>query len=551
MKGGLVINPFYAEKKYTNDQAVRIFKLNSKFSILTNSSKTCITFKATLLDGVPSPFIHIRSGIIDTQVRTLLFKYFLINPFKDIPRLYFYTNTPRGGYRKFIELSQKTEIKHEYDIQLEVYKTTYNTISSAYEPVCPYPISCLTGLDKDDTLQEIIAKLDKQEDVIITTDTLGGILQTQDNSHFSIDDTDTYRHKIWNDLTGARARANITKLGCIVMEFMDGYVTLKEYLKTAPVPDRERAISLAAYELVRLKQIGFIHGDLIFENIMYNPDYKYITNDNTNKGRALLIDFGSALIDKEVLRLQEHDWLCENMENEDVMKDHRSNKIVYEYAGRIQRFYEPYTFKYIYEKRLNATLKFREKMLEHFEKFIKDYKRLSSPDKARLLNTSLITLETIKDFIYIFVYPTSAFISEEFPYCFRVTIIDSFNLKFQEIQKLQDKAMSVLGELKKITEIGKLLPQQPKQHQTHSKRKADDLRYDEGLVKLLEEQKDRRIEQKRIMSEKLQESSHTSEDEQGSGRFVNYNKKSKVYNARKRKTLKIKYRQTKKIKRKK
>lgn len=40
-------------------------------------------------------------------------------------------------------------------------------------------------------------------------------------------------------------------------------------------------------------------------------------------------------------------------------------------------FMSPYTFKYIYEKRLNATLKFREKMLEHFEKFIKDYKRLS------------------------------------------------------------------------------------------------------------------------------------------------------------------------------
>jgi hypothetical protein len=53
------------------------------------------------------------------------------------------------------------------------------------------------------------------------------------------------------------------------------------------------------------------------------------------------------------------------------------------------------------------------------------------------------------------------------------------------------------------------------------------------------------------MSEKLQESSPTSEDDQGSGRFVNYDKKYKVYNARKRKTLKIKYRQTKKIKRKK
>lgn len=171
-----------------------------------------------------------------------------------------------------------------------------------------------------------------------------------------------------------------------------------------------------------------------------------------------------------------------------------------------------------------------------------------------MLDTSLITLETIKDFIYIFVYPTSAFTSEEFPYCFRVTIIDSFNLKFQEIQKLQDKAMSVLGELKKITDIGKSLPQQSKQHQTRSKRKTDDLRYDEGLVKLLEEQKDRTIKQKRIMSEKLQESresSPTSEDDQGSGMFVNYNKKFKVYNARKRKTLKIKYRQTKKIKRKK
>jgi len=346
--------------------------------------------------------------------------------------------------------------------------------------------------------------------------------------------------------------------------FRSGYDTLHNYLanhnKDEDEIARKRALSLASFELVRLKHIGFIHGDLIRENIMYNPDYKYITDDDNNKGRALLIDFGRTLIDKEELRKQEQNWLCENWANGNIMEDHRSNTIVYEDAGHIQRFYEPYTFIKIYSERLNATLKFRMKMIARFKDFIKDFikdykNKRTEYEKAELLKSSHITLEKINNFIYPFVYPTITLFSEEFTDCYNNSITEIFVSKFEEIQRFQDMATRIHSELKT------LVPQRVR------KRNAEDLRYGANLVNLLRSLIEDRNERKRIRRNALLESSQSSSEDsddndiEGGRRLVNYDKKHKVYNkrfshslrvnqynARIRNTLKIKYRQTKKSK---
>ena len=150
MKGGLLINNELNDIKTIVDAsaraaaAVEYFKINSTFEILTNTSANSITFKATLNAGVKSPFIQIRSDIYGQPVQYLLFKYSPLMP----PGSLIYGFDVIDRRHGTINLSTPKEIADEFLRQLKIYKESYNTISSAYEPICPYPIHYQTKLDK-------------------------------------------------------------------------------------------------------------------------------------------------------------------------------------------------------------------------------------------------------------------------------------------------------------------------------------------------------------------------------------------------------------------
>ena len=386
MNGGLLLNDTYESKSI--EAAIDFFKTNSTFSILTNSSIACITFKAVLKDEFESPFIHVRSCIIEKPVRTLLFKYFPINTLNDELDLAFVTDQPRSEVYNYIQLAQISEIKKEYNLQLEIYQKTYNTISSAYEPVCPYPIHCFTDLDKDETITEIIAKLNntdpkKESNILIITDTLGGAVGTDDDAEILY----TTKNGAWFKENGSNARELITKIGCIVMEFMDGYTTLKEYLEDASDDDSKKAKSLTTYEAVRLQHIGILHEDRHYSNIMYNPDYKYITNeDDEHTGRALLIDFGRSrrLYPNEIT-----DY------NNTRTEETEENKLVTIYQWSLFPFYyifsDPYTFNEIYRRRLEVTLEFRKTMIQDLESLLTTSPLSTAEGKKAQLKLDLIT----------------------------------------------------------------------------------------------------------------------------------------------------------------
>jgi len=586
MKGGFLFNPYHPGRITSNEDAVTYFQLNSKFSLLTNSSSASITFKATLKPEAVSPFFHTRSSIFGEEVKTLLFKYFLITPAefggtsadsKEVCLLY--THKIREAGRMYIESTTVAQIKHEYSIQLDIYQKTYNTISSANEPVCPYPISYSTDLAKDGTIQEIIGKLDPDapdtaNTISIIKDNLYGNIDTQaDAAYISSYNTIT-RKQTPQPERGAQARQKITTLGCIIMEFMEGYITLAEYLEIPGLDRdaRERALSLAAYELLRTRYYGFMHGDLYKQNIMYKSDHEYITtdgNDKGHKGRALLIDFSRSEINKQKQITEEDTWLT-SICGSTTYKEYLDRSIVYDTkTGLLEfylKFYGKYTFKYIYERRLKSSLKFREKMIDHFKMFIKN-KDYSKPLLER--SQSLITLETIQetvnDFIYPFLYPTPEFIGEdgeEFPDHFNKNITVLFVSTFGEIVKLQEDANNVLEALQRLEETNDLLSEQLEQleqlEQTSKKQKTDALPYHKGLVILLRSVLLRR--EQRRKKDKLVCGSQGSQGE-GGGRLINYDKNHKVYNkrfphslrvnqynGRIRNTLKIKYRQTKKSK---
>ena len=485
MKGGLLLNDTHESK--TIEDAIEFFKKNSTFSILTNSSVACITFKATLKDGIESPFIHIRSGIIEQPVRTLLFKYFPVNPSRNAESelVSFYTCNPREGGKKFIELSQEAEIKREYDIQLLLYETTYNTMSSAYEPVCPYPIHWSTDLHKEDTIQEIIKQLDeanKEKDIFIITDTLCGNLNelieedSEDESHFTIYDKTTKKevtrdpnHPILGeDIVGGEARARIKTLGCIVMEFMDGFITLNKYLKTTTNEDNiNKSKSLAAYEVVRLKQIGlidqqmgFIHGDLFLDNIMYNPEYNYITNkvDKDNyKGRALLIDFGQSSIDFKALAEEEKTFYLKYDEHIDV----------YERKEKYLRFYPPYTFEEIYTRRLDASLTFRETRILELREILERYETLSKKEQTKFVKSEKIQLK-----LDIITNSEKKLEYEAFNDSLDAIIIPILKSRNSRIQELKVLEMNIEGEIFDMDILRKREPELGEGIHSHKTHKA-------------------------------------------------------------------------------
>ena len=59
---------------------------------------------------------------------------------------------------------------------------------------------------------------------------------------------------------------------------------------------------MGLYELDKMHQAGYIHGDYHYENVLINPSYNYFEK---NSGRAIIIDFGcSTIANNEESRLE-------------------------------------------------------------------------------------------------------------------------------------------------------------------------------------------------------------------------------------------------------
>jgi hypothetical protein len=89
------------------------------------------------------------------------------------------------------------------------------------------------------------------------------------------------------------------KLGIIAMSFAQNYDTLHNVLKnTNNAAQKIMYQYLAVYELLRLYDIGYMHGDYHTQNILINTNYKYSNIEDVYLGRALIIDYGLAFKNK-------------------------------------------------------------------------------------------------------------------------------------------------------------------------------------------------------------------------------------------------------------
>ena len=169
--------------------------------------------------------------------------------------------------------TQTNEFLDEIKIQVDVYKKTNTHLEAVCPPILYVNMFSNAG-DKSPVsvfLTDVIKKMDERSKP--TIEYLKNIYDTSRNNGNSQ-----------------------LKLGIIVMAFAENYDTLHNVLKkTERIYTKMHYQMLAAYELVRLYNIGYFHGDSHLHNILINTDYIYKADDVddfSNRGRCLIIDYG-------------------------------------------------------------------------------------------------------------------------------------------------------------------------------------------------------------------------------------------------------------------
>jgi hypothetical protein len=99
------------------------------------------------------------------------------------------------------------------------------------------------------------------------------------------------------DLNTIFSNIEITGFGLLVMEFLEGFEPLGDFIEKRNPQIQTLTCALAAHELIRMYDLTeYLHGDFHLNNFMINPNYPYI---GSNPGRVIIIDFGSSYKLKE------------------------------------------------------------------------------------------------------------------------------------------------------------------------------------------------------------------------------------------------------------
>ena len=304
-KGGLRI-----DTRYTPKTAFDYFISNSYIEVLTYSGSGGILFKSELKIGndiagnpIKSPYISSRSNNPNQLVKFLLFKLCFLNRLSE--NFVIYDNRGDDQWEhKTIDIMGTTanEFISEIKIQLDVFN---KSIDKFLEPICPGIVHAWiyrSEIDKRSFLNHFLtpayisgATPRQNRDVKKEIMAPGLSVIEQNKLRFILKkvlDDDLFRSQYMARLAGQAGTPPWFQWGLFAMESLENFVTYRQAAyNNAGFTQLKLYAELAMYELSRLYQIGYLHGDPNASNAMVNPDYKYIEGAT---GRVILIDFGLA-----------------------------------------------------------------------------------------------------------------------------------------------------------------------------------------------------------------------------------------------------------------
>jgi hypothetical protein len=297
-KGGLGI-----ANGYTPKEAFDYFISNSYIEVLTYSGAGGILFKSELKPDIQSPYISSRSNNPNQPVKFLLFKLCFLNRLSK--NFVIYDNSGIDQWEhKPIDIMGTTaaEFISEIEIQLDVFN---KSIDKFLEPICPGIVHAWiyrSEIDKRSFLNHFLTPAyisgatprqnrDVKEEIMepdlppIEQNKLRFILK-------KVLDDDLFRSQYMARPENQTGTPPWFQWGLFAMESLENFVTYRQAAyNNVGVTQLKLYAELAMYELSRLYQIGYLHGDPNASNAMVNPDYKYIEGAT---GRVILIDFGLA-----------------------------------------------------------------------------------------------------------------------------------------------------------------------------------------------------------------------------------------------------------------
>lgn len=297
-KGGLRI-----ANGYTPKAAFDYFISNSYIEVLTYSGAGGILFKSELKPDIQSPYISSRSNNPNKLVKFLLFKLCFLN--RSSEKFVIYDNSGQDQWEhKPIDImgTNATEFISEIEIQLDVFN---KSIDKFLEPICPGIVHAWiyrSEIDKRTFLNHFLtpaynsdATPRQNRDVKAEIMAPGLSVIEQNKLRFILKkvlDDDLFRSQYMERFANQAGTPPWFQWGLFAMESLENFVTYRQAAyNDAGLTQLKLYAELAMYELSRLYQIGYLHGDPNASNAMVNPDYKYIEGAT---GRVILIDFGLA-----------------------------------------------------------------------------------------------------------------------------------------------------------------------------------------------------------------------------------------------------------------
>jgi hypothetical protein len=253
-------------KDVPKEDILDYFLQNSDFKILTDTSVSCITYVATLREDKESPFFSVRSNLFHQPVRNLLMKVCIHNVEKQ-----FIPDFKNNGLTN-IETMSPEDINREVKIQDDIFRKSY--IENIAEPICPSILYVKPDIPED-TQRKYYSWMNNH------------IIERNPTVSPGRDQYITYFF------------FNSYRLSIIFMEFAEGYYTLFDLWNNPQnqgpneMAILKRFAFITMYELYNLyHRYGIVHGDIHFGNILVNPSYPYV--DNQQLGKILIIDFGKS-----------------------------------------------------------------------------------------------------------------------------------------------------------------------------------------------------------------------------------------------------------------
>ena len=263
-RGGMVS----IKSHYNASDAFNLFLNNSHINYFSNGSYGTI-FKATLRDGIVSPYESFSPHIGYTDLRTIIFKLVFLSDTKENSYEFDMTEFDRSKF--LIHSVTSDSFKKETNIHVDIHAKTYDY----GEPLCP---------------SVIFSTILEESGVSKFAEILSNRIRIYDGTGLTLETI-----LIFPQIVHFVERKQINKMGIIVMEFAENYSMLYDILNDEI---KQHCINMSLYLLIELYKLGYIHGDHHPGNILINISYENYFYGLS--GRPLIIDFGRTQLLTEV-----------------------------------------------------------------------------------------------------------------------------------------------------------------------------------------------------------------------------------------------------------